>query len=109
MPPPPEQQAKRNLRIVMERHGGATWDTLAERHNLSARRCRAIYRSWMEQGGPIAPDDPVEVIDGLLRGLNTDEWELTEAVDQAWEDNNLAAVIGGTRARADTRMRAIEL
>jgi hypothetical protein len=110
MPLSPEQQTKRNALIVRARvDEELSWEKIGEKHDLSPRQCRNVYRRWMEQGAPIGTTDPIEMVDDLLRGFMTDLWEFTEAADAAWEAKNLNAVVGAVRSRMDARVKAIEL
>jgi transposase-like protein len=106
----PEKQAVRNAQIVRDRADhNMSWAKIAKKHGITDRMCRKVYRRWMEEAGPTAPEDPLEVVDGLLRGFNADVWEATEAIDLAWDQKQPNSVISGVRTRMDARIKAIEL
>jgi hypothetical protein len=105
----PAQQAKRNGQIVRDRQADMTWPQIAQKHGVSPRGCRFIYRDWMTNAGPTVDHDPVRVVDDLLRGFLTDLWEFTEAADAAWQRGNVAVVVGAVRSRMDARSKAVEL
>jgi hypothetical protein len=107
----PEQQTARNAKVVTDRIKlGLTWVEVAKRNGVKERQCRYIVRRWMEEGGAnVSYADPTKVVDDLLAGYQADHWELTEAADAAWEQNNINAVIGAVKNRMDARQKTVEL
>ncbi len=107
----PEKQTARNALIVKDRIGERMeWNAISKKHNLSPRMCRYVVRRWMEEGGEnVTYEQPTQVVDDLLAGYRTDLWELTEAADAAWEQENIPAVVSAVKHRMDARQRAIEL
>jgi hypothetical protein len=110
MPLSPEEQTARNAQIVRDRaEHELSWAKIAEKHGITDRQCRNIFRRWMEHGAPIETRDPIELVDDLLRGFMTDLWEFTEVADAGWKTRNLNVVVGAVRSRMDARVKAIEL
>jgi hypothetical protein len=104
------QRAKRNAQVVRDRlEAELPWEEIAKRNGINARHCREVVRSWLGEAGPTADEDPIKVVDDLLRGYSTDLWELTEAANAAWDERNVAAVIAAVRSRMEVRNKAVEL
>lgn len=105
-----EKRVQRNAQIVRDRFDARmSWPQIAKKHGITDRACRKIVRQWLEEDGPTAPEDSLQVVDDLLRGFNSDVWEATEAIDLAWEQGLPNAIIGGIRTRMDARIKAVEL
>lgn len=86
-----------------------SWEEIAKRVGVTGRQARSDYRSFVETLGDTGPDDPVELVDNLLRGFQADLWEFTEAADTAWEQQNVSGVVAAVRSRMDARAKIMEL
>jgi hypothetical protein len=78
------EQARRNIEIVNWRVRGLTWPEIAERANLSERRCRMIYQEYIENIDlALREEEPVKIVDELVRSYQAAISDLEKDAEDA--------------------------
>lgn len=104
--PTSAQQVKRNRQIVLDEARGYTWDTIAERHGVSARRAQQIWREWQES------PDRAEGVDEQV-AIDDEIALLTQAIEDYAElaatSENDSVKLGAMNSKIRTQDRRIAL
>lgn len=64
------EQVRRDARIVADRARGLTWPTIAERHGLSERRCRTIWKTRVSGLDDLGERDLVATLRDAIANLD---------------------------------------
>lgn len=100
------QQFERNVKIVLARHRGASYATVAEKHGLSVIQCKRIVKAFREANPTLRHQNPVEIVDEMLEGYMADLNDLNDVVEKAEHE---AAKTGAINARRQVREKITEL
>lgn len=91
------EKVARDQQIVIDRHKGLSWLVIAQRHGLSERQARNVYRAWVEtEREPLAGLDPLEWLRETL-----ERWEsiINSLAEIAQSADNDAARVGALRSQ----------
>jgi hypothetical protein len=100
------QQFERNVKIVLARHRGASYATVAQKHDLSVIQCKRIVKAFREANPTLRHQNPVEIVDEMLEGYMADLNDLNDVVEKAEHE---AAKTGAINARRQVREKITEL
>lgn len=76
-------QARRNIQIFNWRVRGLTWPEIAERAEVSERRCRMIYSEYCDRDLALREEEPIKIVDELVRGYQAAISDLEKDAEQA--------------------------
>ena len=66
---PDSERTARNCEIITARIRGLSWATIARTYGLSERQCQQILRDYRGTNPTLRHHDPLDIIDGVIEGL----------------------------------------
>jgi hypothetical protein len=94
---PASHKARRDAQIVADRARGLRWATIAERHGVTERQCRTVWRE-SQQGRVLSyeQEDPLASLDEAIASVDSVIEDLALLAEST---NNDAVKLGAIRAR----------
>jgi hypothetical protein len=100
------EQARRNEDIVAARMRGISYRHLARTYGMSKSRVHQIHQEFREEDGTLRNQDPVEVVDEMLEGFQSDIEELVLLGATTQQDS---VRVSSITARMAARQKIIDL